>query len=118
MERRRRETINEGINEIAKIVPGCEKNKGSILQRAVNYIVQLKTDNEKAAKAWNLEKIIMEQAVSEVGTRNENLSKEVKDAWAEEERSRKRVERLESQLRKAGVEPEVDTEMANGEGTS
>lgn len=28
VERRRRETINEGINELAKIVPDCEKNKG------------------------------------------------------------------------------------------
>ncbi|KAL8951046.1 MAG: hypothetical protein Q9222_002960, partial [Ikaeria aurantiellina] len=47
VERRRRETINEGINELAKIVPGCEKNKGSILQRAVEYIVQLKTNERR-----------------------------------------------------------------------
>jgi len=30
VERRRRETINEGITELARIVPGSEKNKGSI----------------------------------------------------------------------------------------
>jgi len=48
VERRRRETINEGINELAKIVPGCEKNKGSILQRAVQIFNDLK-DN-KAVK--------------------------------------------------------------------
>ena len=44
VERRRRETINEGIKEQAKIVPGCEKNKGSILQRGVEYITQLKNN--------------------------------------------------------------------------
>jgi hypothetical protein len=48
VERRRRETINEGINEIAKIVPGCEKNKGSILARAVQFITHRKVDAGKA----------------------------------------------------------------------
>ncbi|KAL8974787.1 MAG: hypothetical protein Q9197_000963 [Variospora fuerteventurae] len=55
VERRRRETINEGINELAKIVPGCEKNKGSILQRAVEYINQLKSNEEKNIERWTKE---------------------------------------------------------------
>ena len=41
MERRRREVINEGIENIAKIVPGTEKNKGAILQRTAQYVQDL-----------------------------------------------------------------------------
>ena len=41
VERRRRETINEGINELSKVVPGNDKNKGAILQSALNYIGEL-----------------------------------------------------------------------------
>lgn len=56
VERRRRETINEGINELAKIVPGCEKNKGSILQRAVSFITQLRENETQNIEKWTLEK--------------------------------------------------------------
>ena len=41
VERRRREVINEGIENIAKVVPGNEKNKGAILQRTAHYIQDL-----------------------------------------------------------------------------
>jgi len=41
VERRRRDTINSGINELAKIVPECEKNKGSILHKTADYIKYL-----------------------------------------------------------------------------
>ena len=66
VERRRRETINEGINELAKIVPGCEKNKGSILQRAVQYITQLRDNESRNIEKWTLEKMLTDQALSEV----------------------------------------------------
>ena len=62
----RRETINEGINELAKIVPGCEKNKGSILQRAVQYITQLRDNESRNIEKWTLEKMLTDQALSEV----------------------------------------------------
>ena len=58
MERRRRETINEGINELAKIVPGNEKNKGSILQRAIAFITQLKENEAQNIEKWTLEKLL------------------------------------------------------------
>ncbi|KAK9368177.1 hypothetical protein V1509DRAFT_624482 [Lipomyces kononenkoae] len=83
VERRRRETINEGITELAKIVPGCEKNKGSILQRAVQYIQQLK-DNEAAnMEKLTLEKLLTEQAIAELSASNEKLKAEVDRAWRE-----------------------------------
>ncbi|KAK7742083.1 basic helix-loop-helix protein [Cytospora paraplurivora] len=76
VERRRRETINEGINELAKIVPGCEKNKGSILQNAVRYITKLKEDEQQAIEKWTLEKLLTEQAIAELSSSNDKLKNE------------------------------------------
>jgi hypothetical protein len=80
VERRRRETINEGINELAKIVPGCEKNKGSILQRAVQYIQQLKENETQNIEKWTLEKLLTEQAIQQLSqcmARSRNLEEEL-----------------------------------------
>ena len=90
VERRRRETINEGINELSKIVPGCEKNKGSILQRAVTYIQALKENESQNIEKWTLEKLLTEQAVNELSTSNDKLKKELTRAYNELE-SWKRV---------------------------
>jgi transcriptional regulator CBF1 len=85
VERRRRETINEGINELAKIVPGCEKNKGSILQRAVSFITQLKENEAQNIEKWTLEKLLTEQAIAELSASNDKLKKELDRAWRETE---------------------------------
>jgi len=78
VERRRRETINEGINELAKIVPGSEKNKGAILSRAVSYIQKLLDDNNQNIDKWTFEKLITEQAIND-------LSAKLTRAWNEKE---------------------------------
>ncbi|KAL8700944.1 MAG: hypothetical protein Q9201_005182, partial [Fulgogasparrea decipioides] len=83
VERRRRETINEGINELAKIVPGCEKNKGSILQRAVEYITQLKTNEQRNLEKWTQEKMLTEGVVSELSTSVDGLKRELERARRE-----------------------------------
>ncbi|ORY70071.1 uncharacterized protein BCR38DRAFT_333958 [Pseudomassariella vexata] len=83
VERRRRETINEGINELAKIVPGCEKNKGSILQRAVSFITQLKENEAQNIEKWTLEKLLTEQAIQELGAANDKLKQECERAYRE-----------------------------------
>ena len=98
MERRRRETINEGINELAKIVPGCEKNKGSILQRAVSFITQLKENEAQNIEKWTLEKLLTEQAIAELSTSVEKLKNECERAWREADMWRKTCE-------KAGLNP-------------
>lgn len=85
VERRRRETINEGITELAKIVPNCEKNKGSILQRACQYIMQLKENETANIEKWTLEKLLTEQAIAELSASNEKLKAEVDRAWREAE---------------------------------
>lgn len=85
VERRRRETINEGINELAKIVPGCEKNKGSILQRAVQFITQLKENETQNIEKWTLEKLLTEQAIQELSQSNDKLKQEVDRLYREKE---------------------------------
>ncbi|KAI9844132.1 MAG: basic helix-loop-helix protein [Thelocarpon superellum] len=85
VERRRRETINEGINELAKIVPGCEKNKGSILQRAVAFITQLKENEAQNIEKWTLEKLLTEQAIAELSASVDKLKNECERAWREAE---------------------------------
>ena len=83
VERRRRETINEGINELAKIVPGCEKNKGSILQRAVQFITQLKENESQNIEKWTLEKLLTDQAIAELSTTAEKFKTDYTNAYAE-----------------------------------
>lgn len=62
VERRRRETINDGINDLAKLIPDGEKNKGRVLQRAVQYIHHLKQQDAANMEKWTLEKLLCEQA--------------------------------------------------------
>ncbi|ORX95235.1 hypothetical protein K493DRAFT_283003 [Basidiobolus meristosporus CBS 931.73] len=97
VERRRRETINEGINEIAKLVPGCEKNKGSILSRAVQYIQQLKDNESTNIEKWTLEKLLTDQAINE-------LSNQVEILKAENEQLRAQLEELSPSKKKARKE--------------
>ncbi|KAF9175062.1 basic helix-loop-helix protein [Mortierella sp. AD011] len=73
VERRRRETINEGINDLSKVVPNCDKNKGSILRQAVKYIQEILAQNERlaseaeslAASRLEIDKYILEKSVAE-----------------------------------------------------
>jgi len=101
VERRRRETINEGINELAKIVPGCEKNKGSILQRAVSFITQLKENEAQNIEKWTLEKLLTEQAIAELSASNDKLKTECERAWRE-------VETWKRTCQSAGLAPKKE----------
>ncbi|KAK4697314.1 transcriptional regulator CBF1, partial [Lecanoromycetidae sp. Uapishka_2] len=101
VERRRRETINEGINELAKIVPNCEKNKGSILQRGVQYITQLRENERINIEKWTLEKMLTDQAIGELSAA---LERE-KDELA---KSRRETERWKKACLEAGLEPKDD----------
>jgi len=101
VERRRRETINEGINELAKIVPGCEKNKGSILQRAVSFITQLKENEAQNIEKWTLEKLLTEQAIAELSASNDKLKAECERAWRE-------CETWKKTCQSAGLDPKKE----------
>lgn len=101
VERRRRETINEGINELAKIVPGCEKNKGSILQRAVQYITQLRQNETKNIEKWTLEKLLTDQAIEELDSGMTKLK-------AERDRLNSENERLKAKIRSIELDAKGD----------
>lgn len=77
MERRRREAINEGINEISRLVPNCDKNKGAILQRAIEYIQHLHEEKNGLTRRWEQDNLTTTQAISEVSAQNSKLKNEV-----------------------------------------
>ncbi|KAL8690908.1 MAG: hypothetical protein Q9218_003760 [Villophora microphyllina] len=110
VERRRRETINEGINEIAKIVPGCEKNKGSILQRAVEYITQLKANETRNLEKWTQEKMLTEGVVQELSTSVDSLKNELERARREAKSWRKAAVEAGLDGRTIGVHDGADEE--------
>jgi hypothetical protein len=62
VERRRRAIINEGIQNLSEIVPGNEKNKGRILQKAVEYIHELTHQSTSDREKWAMEKSFFEKA--------------------------------------------------------
>ncbi|KAJ3041543.1 basic helix-loop-helix protein [Rhizophlyctis rosea] len=76
VERRRRETINDGINDLAKLIPDGEKNKGRVLQRAVQYIHHLKQQDAANMEKWTLEKLLCEQAIQELSAQVDALKNE------------------------------------------
>jgi hypothetical protein len=86
VERRRRETINEGINELAKVIPGTDKNKGAILQSAVGYIAELLNKQH----SWENERATLDIAIKELATRNDKMRESMEQAWAEAAKWQKR----------------------------
>jgi thiol:disulfide interchange protein len=112
VERRRRETINEGINELAKIVPGCEKNKGSILQRAVQYIGQLKEAETTNLEKWTLEKLLLDQAINELSQTCDRLKADYQKAWQEKEAYKNATEEAGLQVE---IKPQEQAAAATAE---
>lgn len=83
VERKRRESINIGIRELARLIPTTDTNKAQILQRAVEYIKRLKENENNNIEKWTLEKLLTEQAVSELSASNEKLKHELELAYRE-----------------------------------
>ena len=110
VERRRRETINDGINEIARIVPGCEKNKGSILQRAAAYIRQLKETEASSMEKWTLEKLLTDQAMSELNRQVEVLKSELDRIRMENSYLKRELEAATSHRRDNSKRQKLDHE--------
>jgi len=90
VERRRRGNINEGINELGRIVPNGsgEKAKGAILSRAVQYIHHLKENEARNIEKWTLEKLLMDQAMGDLQAQLD----EVRRLWEDERMARQRLE--------------------------
>ncbi|KAJ7859071.1 hypothetical protein B0H14DRAFT_2351357 [Mycena olivaceomarginata] len=90
VERRRRGNINEGINELGRIVPNGsgEKAKGAILSRAVQYIHHLKENEARNIEKWTLEKLLVDQAMGDLQVQLD----EIRRMWEEEHTNRQRAE--------------------------
>ncbi|KAE9403495.1 HLH-domain-containing protein [Gymnopus androsaceus JB14] len=90
VERRRRENINEGIDELGRIVPdsGGEKSKGATLSRAVQYIHHLQENEVRNIEKWTLEKLLMDQAMGDLQAQLEEMRK----LWEQEHYARQRAE--------------------------
>ncbi|PPQ81972.1 hypothetical protein CVT24_008991 [Panaeolus cyanescens] len=115
VERRRRGNINEGINELGRIVPNGsgEKAKGAILARAVQYIHHLKENEARNIEKWTLEKLLMDQAMGDLQSQLE----EIKRLWDEERVARNRLDQELDALRKSialGNNAPVDDGSATG----
>ncbi|KAG8715875.1 basic helix-loop-helix protein [Ceratobasidium sp. 423] len=93
VERRRRSNINDGINELARMVPnvGAEKAKGAILSRSVQYIHDLKENEARNIEKWTLEKLLMDQAMGDLQAQLDEMRQRL-----EEERQKR--EQVEAQL--------------------
>lgn len=85
VEKRRRQTINQGIEELKKIVPDCDKHKGQILKNAVEYIKKLKENEQQNIEKLTLEKLLTEQAIAELSASNKALKAQLAQAWKEVE---------------------------------
>lgn len=107
VERRRRGNINEGINELGRIVPNGsgEKAKGAILSRAVQYIHHLKENEARNIEKWTLEKLLMDQAMGDLQAQLE----EVKRMWDEERLARQRLENELAAFRGMGSAPKEES---------
>jgi len=88
-------------------VPGCEKNKGSILARAVQFITQLKENETQNIEKWTLEKLLTEQAIAELSSSCDKMKAECQRAWHECEQWKKAAQ-------KAGV---ASVAAGGGEGS-
>ncbi|KAF8606981.1 hypothetical protein BDV93DRAFT_520586 [Ceratobasidium sp. AG-I] len=93
VERRRRSNINDGINELARMVPnvGAEKAKGAILSRSVQYIHDLKENEARNIEKWTLEKLLMDQAMGDLQAQLDEMRQRL-----DEERQKR--EHAEAQL--------------------
>ena len=71
------------------------------MQRAVQFITQLKENEAQNIEKWTLEKLLTEQAIAELSNTNDKLKTECERAWRE-------VETWKKACQSAGIEPKKD----------
>lgn len=58
-------------------MPNCDKNKGAILQRAIEYICQLQEEKKHIDERFEQHSITTSHAISEIGASNQKLKSEI-----------------------------------------
>ncbi|KAG0680479.1 basic helix-loop-helix protein [Pichia californica] len=109
VERRRRETINNAINELQDLVPTTHTNKAQIIRKASEFIKKLKEKEETLVNKWTLEKIITDQAISELANSNEKLKSELEKAYREIEHRKNVFEKFIELVNKQDNSEEVNS---------
>lgn len=86
VERKRRAGINAAISELQSLLPSSSTttegsktnpNKESIIVRAAEYIRELKMNEGSNIEKWTLEKLLMDQAMNDLGMQLEASRQEV-----------------------------------------
>ncbi|AOW04563.1 uncharacterized protein YALI1_D31672g [Yarrowia lipolytica] len=95
VERRRRETINDGINTLAELIATSEKNKGQILKNAIEFIKQLKEQDDARTQKAAMDKFSLMNQVTETSAQNNRLKIELQRAWREAETWKGKYQELE-----------------------
>lgn len=103
VERRRRETINAGLDALSALLPpapppppgsvtggrAAKPNKSEILGQGINYIKTLKKAQQAESNKWSLEKMLRDQEIKKGQQEIEKLKEE-------NEQLKKRIEELGS----------------------
>ncbi|KAJ2546242.1 basic helix-loop-helix protein [Coemansia sp. RSA 1933] len=133
VERRRREVINQGIDQLAELIPGAERNKGKIIAQAVEYVSRLRATEEKNIEKWTIEKLLADQAIAELSAQVDQLKSENKKLKSKLSKNKKSdeddassenngegnmdsaAESRKTSKRRSPEEDEEDIEMSAGE---
>ncbi|ORY81502.1 hypothetical protein BCR37DRAFT_333296, partial [Protomyces lactucae-debilis] len=87
VERKRRETINEGIGMLSALVQKeysqPERNKGAILRKAAQYIEKLKNNETNLTERYTLDKLLSDQTIADLQSKLEKTKQECERAWRE-----------------------------------
>jgi bHLH factor len=87
VERKRRETINDGINTLAALIQKeytqPERNKGAILRKAASYIEKLKENETIHTERYTLDKLLSDQTIADLQSKVEKMKQECERAWRE-----------------------------------
>jgi bHLH factor len=75
-----------------------DKAKGAILSRAVTYIRQLKENEGRNIEKWTLEKLLMDQAMAELQTQNDDLRQQLAEARENLRHTEQVIEELRVQI--------------------
>lgn len=74
VERRRRDAINKGINELAEAIPDCPKKRSTVITKAIEHISDLKRFSEQVCRERDVLKEQNQLLVNEIAEKNKKIN--------------------------------------------